>query len=141
MRFHRILTCSLVVLLSLSGCDESKRCKVKAGETNFNFDPNSAAYSRLNTVGGYEYFVGGNRGVVVVRTSLYSFVAFDRTCPEDGTSQLSVSDDWGSALMECPTCGSRFNVYGDGAPIDGSATRCFLYQYRTRMDDGLLYIY
>lgn len=131
----------LLALVLLAACGKEVACDVPIGLTNFTIDPNSALYSGLNNVGGYMYLTGGYRGVIVVRTARDQFVAFERACPEDGTSAVEVSDDWGCALLECPTCHSCFITESDGLPMEGSVTACPLYQYGTTYSGGLLYVY
>lgn len=87
------------------------------------------------------YFTGGYLGVVVVRTSYNSFVAFERACPEDNATQVVISEEWGSSILQCPKCGSCFIVEADGMPMDGSVTSCPLYQYSTHYSGGVLSIY
>lgn len=111
------------------------------GLTNFKIEPNAAYYSGLNNVGGYMYLTGGHRGVVVVRQAYDQFVAYERTCPADSTSAVKVSDEWGSAILECPQCKTRFIVDADGMPMDGGATSCPLYQYSTSYSGGVLWVY
>ncbi len=139
---------SLLFLLALAtcwllpiGCNRGDHCRVPIGEANFTIQPNNAAYSGLNNPGGYNYFYGGHRGIVVVRTFLDEFVAYERTCPLDTNTQLFVSDSIGAAVLECPRCLSRFSTYSDGMPLDGSATTCCLYQYSTHYDGTNLTIY
>ena len=131
----------LLAVLLVAACGKETVCNVPFGLTNFTLDPNSAYYSGLNNVGGYMYLTGGYRGVIVVRIARDQFVAYERTCPEDGTSAVEVSPDWGSALLECPTCHSCFITETDGLPMEGSVTLCPLYQYATTYSDGLLYVY
>ena len=131
----------LLATLFLAACGKDTVCNVPIGLTNFQIEPNSALYYGLNNVGGYEYLTGGHRGVIVVRIARDQFVAYERTCPEDGTTPVVVSDDWGSALLECPACHSCFITETDGLPMEGSATKCPLYQYGTTYTDGILYVY
>lgn len=141
MVFRRMLLAVAVVgCLVAGGCNKGERCKVSIGDARFHIEPDNAAYGNLNNVGGYEYFEGGHRGVIVVRMGLYDFVAYERTCPEDNTTKVVVSEDWGSTVLECPVCGSRYNAYGNGEPLTGSATRCCLYQYYCHYDGRTLYV-
>lgn len=133
--------CLLAVALLFTACVNNNECKVSIGDATFQCDPNSAAYSGLNHVGGYEYFTGGHRGVVVVRLSLTEFMAFERTCPCDNDSRVVVSSDYGAQVLECPTCHTLFSTNNYGNPMDGAATRCPLYQYSTRYTGGILYVY
>ncbi len=130
----------LLPLWLLSACGDS-RCHVPIGNATFTIDPNSAMYSQLNHVGGYMYFTGGHRGVIVIRTSYTDFLAYERTCPLDTTAAVAISDEWGSVALECPACHSLFLVDADGSPANGSATPCSLFQYSTTYNNGLLYVY
>lgn len=138
---RRFVPLSLLLFLVVAGCGKDNKCEVHMGETNFTIEPDSARYPGLNNVGGYMYFTGGYRGVVVVRIAYDQFVAFERTCPEDNVSVVEVSEEWGSQLLVCPECGSRFIVAADGIPADGSATPCSLAQYSTSYSGGSLMVY
>ncbi len=132
----------VLLLASINvACERDGQCSVSIGSTNFTIEPNSAYYYGLNNVGGYMYLTGGHRGVVVVRTAYDRFVAYERTCPDDNTSAVVVSGDWGSAILECPECHSCFIVEAEGMPLEGSATSCPLYQYSTMYSGGILYVY
>lgn len=134
------LLSALFLFVLFSGCKE-RQCFVPIGLTNFEIEPNSSYYSGLNNVGGYMYLTGGHRGVVVVRLALDRFVAYERTCPADSTTAVEITDDWGSALLECPKCHTCFIVDADGMPMDGGATACPLYQYSTSYSGGVLWVY
>ncbi|MCQ2278514.1 MAG: hypothetical protein MJZ62_04345 [Bacteroidales bacterium] len=134
---------SLILLFCclISACQHENPCRVTIGETNFSIDPNTDAnYAPLFHVGGYIYLTGGHHGVVVVRTALTEFVAYERTCPCNNHSRVEMSKDW-SGLLECPECHTLFNVYNFGYPMDGGATSCPLYQYSTTYDGSRLYVY
>ena len=138
---RRLAAMALVAAVALSACRRDSACRVPAGEATFSLYPDEATYHALNIVGGYEYFVGGHRGVVVVRTQQDAFVAYERSCPLDTNTQVSVSADLGSAVLECPKCHSRFSTFTDGVPLQGSATPCSLFQYSTMYDGDRLYVY
>lgn len=137
----RILNIAFLMALLLTACGRDHQCKVSIGATGFHVEPNSAQYPGLNNVGGYQYLTGGHRGVVIVRTAYNDFVCYERTCPCNDSSQVSVSKTWGSSILECPDCHSLFSVYNDGMPMDGSVTSCNLFQYSTTFDGTKLYVY
>lgn len=142
MKTGRRRLLALVVLIAIVvSCGRDSNCKVSIGAANFCIEPNSAYYYGLNNVGGYMYFTGGHRGIVVVRTAYDHFVAYDRTCPEDNSTPVEVSEEWGSTLLECPVCHSRFITETDGMPLEGSTTSCPLYQYSTSYSGGELWVY
>lgn len=139
----RVLIASILLVFALQllcSCKRDKQCNTPIGASACTIDPNSPLYNNLNNVGGYEYIVGGNHGVFVMRTGLNDFVAYERTCPRDHDAAVVVEDGWDGTVLRCPVCGSRFNTYADGMPLDGSATSCPLYEYSTTYD-GMLYIY
>lgn len=86
------------------------------------------------------YLTGGYHGVIVIRTAIDQFVAFERACPLDGAA-VETTDDWGADLLECPECHSVFLTGSDGMPMDGSDTHCPLFQYSTTYSGGILYVY
>ena len=133
---HLLVLCSSLLLL-LASCNPETRCDTPMGDASCQLD--LIQYPNLTGGNGYEYIVGGYQGVVVIRTSLEQYVAYERTCPHDH-GRLSVSGDYGTAVLECPECHSCFNAFADGMPIDGSQTSCPLYQYSTHYASGILYI-
>lgn len=129
------------VFLLCVGCGKNDICNVPIGEANFSIDPNSPEYPGINNCDGYEYFVGGNQGIVVIRTGYYTFVAYERTCPYDHGRLIVPYEESGNMVLKCPVCGSRY-INTDGAPLEGSVSYCYLYRYGTYYDQssGRLYV-
>ena len=134
-RFSRLIILFSCFLLCLS-CKNEEEAPV--GYVNFTIDPNSPMYSNLNTVGGYEYLVGGYRGVVVFRYSWDEFFAYERACPKDNEAAVVV-DTASSVILICPKCGSKF-IYTDGTPVEGPA-KSPLRSYSTHYDGNVLHVY
>jgi len=82
----------------------------------------------------------GYRGILIHCTNMSEYVAFDCACPYCLETGLIPDDTRRAALLECPDCGSRFDVFF-GNPLDGSLTSCMLYQYNTHYDGRYLSIY
>lgn len=129
-----------VALLSLAGCKKVVQCQVPIGLSACQLQPDSPLYAGLNHVGGYEYLMGGYHGMVVVRAGYADFVVYERCCPFD-KGIVEVDKTFGSDILTCPTCGSRFSTFADGMPMDGSRTPCSLYQYGCTFDGSTLFIY
>lgn len=129
----------LCLLLLFAGCKHEGVCDVPFGDATAQLDPNDPLYPGLNTVGGYEYLHGGHQGIVVVRTGINDFVAFECTCPYD-QGLIEVSSDYAGSVLQCKECGSCFLAESYGAPLEGSKTPCSLYQYATYYDGWTLYI-
>lgn len=123
----------LVVLASCKG----DRCDTPFGKGD-TFDINQ--FAELNNVGGAVILNRGYKGILVRRVNYSDFVAFECACPKDHEVALEIDGDWGAALLVCPVCGSRFETeYGN--PLEGAATPCPLYEYRTSFDGNILSIY
>ncbi|HTL81580.1 MAG TPA: hypothetical protein VL651_07740 [Bacteroidia bacterium] len=83
---------------------------------------NEPQNSALATVGGWKYFPGGNRGVIVYRKGVTEFMAYERTCPylpEQSNSFVSV-DTTNNAFMKDASCGSTF-LLSTGENVGGAA--------------------
>ena len=140
VKTNNIVLLLILAASLLAGCDKDRMCKVPIGDANCQIDPNSALYPGLNNLSGYQYLYGGYQGIVVIRIGWSEFVAYECTCPYDH-GRLEMAEDYDNNIfLECPECGSLFNTYADGAPIEGSKTSCFLQQYYTNYDGRLLYI-
>lgn len=134
----RPLLCLLALLALFAGCEKWSSCRVPIGDATCQIDPNSPLYPGLNIVGGYEYIVGGYSGIVVSRTGMYDFRAYERSCPVD-TGRLEMAEGFGNIVLECPKCHARFNTY-DCCPLQGSSTSCFIAEYNAYYSGGILYI-
>ncbi|MBQ0161139.1 MAG: hypothetical protein MJZ99_01460 [Bacteroidales bacterium] len=139
MAWSRRIVWVLAALVLLASCGKENRCRVPIGDAACSIDPNSALYPGINNCDGFEYIVGGYNGVVVIRTGFNTFAAYERTCPQD-SARLVMAEGYGNIVLECPACGSKFNTFDDGAPLEGSRTYCYLYKYGTYYDGQLLYI-
>ena len=129
---------SLLVLGSMmfAGCVEENDTPM--GYVYFTINPNSTFCTNLNHVGGYEYFIGGYKGVIIFRYSWTEFLAYERACPHCHEVGVEVQEQSG-VILECPQCGSQF-IYTDGSPIKAPAVSS-LRQYSTYYDGSQLHVY
>ncbi|HET6991733.1 MAG TPA: hypothetical protein VFJ43_10435 [Bacteroidia bacterium] len=76
----------------------------------------------LATTGGWKYFPGGNRGVVVYRKGINEFVAYERTCPylPDQSNSFVQVDTTNNVLLKDVSCSSEF-LLSDGSTVSGPA--------------------
>jgi nitrite reductase/ring-hydroxylating ferredoxin subunit len=101
---------------------------------------NNPSYMTLTAVGGYMYFSGGSRGIVVFRSTNDEFNAFDRHCsyePEETCGVLSVQSD--NVTMKCACCASVFSLYY-GSLQSGPAVQP-IKRYNTTFDGTTLRVY
>jgi len=75
-------------------------------------DLNSAAYSKLNTVGNYVVV----SGVVIARVSASAFAAVTQVCSHEGQRKVVFN----AGEFYCPVHGARFDTAGKGLNANGS---------------------
>jgi len=116
--FKRVFILSLFLLEISSGCKkESASSSTTTGvpnvEVNFSVDISNGLYANLATVGGYEYVSGGYDGIILFCNASVSYLAFDRGCPYDCTTNtkaiITVQTNGISAV--CPVCGTTYSLY------------------------------
>lgn len=127
-----------LIFFSTTSCKKENQNNIPNVYVYININPNSAMYSRLSVIGGWEYLIGGYRGILVYRSSLDEFVAFDRACTYDYKLESAQIQVDGLTMIDS-TCGSRFLIL-DGSPVNGPAN-VSLKQYRTSYENYSLSIY
>jgi cytochrome b6-f complex iron-sulfur subunit len=75
-------------------------------------DLNSAAYTKLNTVGNYVIV----SGIVIARVSATAFAAVTQVCSHEGKRQVVFN----AGEFYCPAHGARFDIAGKGLNSTGS---------------------
>lgn len=90
-------------------------------------DLNSAAYSKLNTVGNYVIV----SGIVIARVSATAFAAVTQVCSHEGQRKVVFN----AGEFYCPAHGARFDIAGKGLNSTGSRG---LKTYATTLDGTTL---
>ncbi|MBN2639784.1 MAG: hypothetical protein JXR65_11945 [Bacteroidales bacterium] len=142
----------VVLLFFFSGCGKGNyNPDIKPADVQINIDPGSTLYQSLNTVGGWVYVKNGDpgvylsiesRGVIIYRTGISSFVAYDRIPPNDpnkcgSTTQLIVGDNFPFAKDPCT--GNLYNLQ-DGTLYSGSGSYPMV-RYQAQYDGQMLHVY
>ena len=84
-------------------------------------------------VGGYEYFSGAIKGLVVYRVDMTNFCAYDRACPYDWKENGRVSiDSLNPFELICDRCQSTFNIL-TGYPIGTTKADAPLRAYKATL--------
>ncbi|MBN1338411.1 MAG: hypothetical protein JXA03_03760 [Bacteroidales bacterium] len=123
-----------------SGCkkDNGSEGDIPNVYVNFTLYPNSLNYI---AVSNYIYVNNqGYRGIIVFRTDLYTFMAYERTCPFDpgnDCAQVEVEPSNITAVDSC--CMTQYNLI-NGSAFSGPGTLP-LKQYKTSFDGDILIIY
>ncbi|GAB4135493.1 MAG: hypothetical protein Fur0041_09600 [Bacteroidia bacterium] len=129
----------IVMLLQLNSCKKEQQGvpNIYVNLTVYVNEPQNIA---LTTVGGWKYFTGGYRGLLVFRKSQNEFICYDRACPYlvDEPSSFVEVDTSNNIILEDKSCGSKFLIQ-DGSTIQSPAL-IPLKQYRTVYDGTTLRI-
>ncbi len=134
----------LLILLTVgSGCrnGDDDELFVPRVATDLTININLPGYSALSNPGGWAYVNGGSRGIVVYRSSLTDFSAFDRHCTYQVLDGCKISVLDGIIAEDTTCCNSRFEII-TGFPTEGPADRQ-LQPFRTQFNPNanLLRIY
>ena len=105
---------------------------------SFTLNLESTQYIELNGIGGWAYFSGGYKGIIIYRWSIDEFMAFDRACPYHPYDPcgLVVVDD--PPIARCDCCGSQYLMI-DGSVFEGPS-KFPLKQYRTYYQEPYLQV-
>ncbi len=128
-RLNYTLWLLILLLLPTNSCDKDNRHPVPNVLVEFAINTESTQHIELNSIGGWAYYTGGFRGIIIYRYSEDEFKAFDRGCPYhpyDECARITVSDP---PLAVDTCCNSTFLLI-DGSPVSGPA-RHPLKEYRT----------
>ena len=112
----------LLLILLIMGCrGKAPADQVPLVPVDFSLNILLPTYSRLQLVGNYAYLEAGYRGIVLYRSGLDRFQAYDRACtyaPSQSCHRVSVVDSL--MILQCACCDSRFSLL-DGAAVRGPA--------------------
>lgn len=116
-------------MLFLSGCVKENRHPVPFVPVQFSINIESTQHIELNSIGGWAYYTGGFRGIIIYRISADEFKAFDRACPHHPFDPCAIVKVNNPPLAEDECCGSIFElIYG--SPVSGPA-KVPLREYKT----------
>jgi hypothetical protein len=136
----RAILILLVILFGQSCKKEEPQPEIPYVYVNFTVNPNSTEYLELNSVNGWVTVYGGYQGIILFRSTIYDFMAFERACPNDPTEPgARITVDTSGTTAYCPVCKSKY-ILIDGSVYDGPS-HWPLKQYGTTYDGSLLYVY
>lgn len=122
-----------------TSCSRDNLCDTPFGD-GAAIDIYQPDFAALLSVGGTLTINRGYKGIFIRRVSFSDFVAFECACPHCHEERLTPDPDWNGAVLQCSSCHSQFETeYGN--PLNGSATSCPLFEYRTHFDGYTLEIY
>jgi nitrite reductase/ring-hydroxylating ferredoxin subunit len=141
----KIINILIIVLtvISLTSCKKSKYDVIPDVYVDFTIDLNDPEFFVLNAAtnskivtsltnnwgarsAGYD-----NNGIIVYRSAMDEFYAYDRTCPHDYvTNGLSVKVNVDFLNAICPKCSTNYSLEIGGTPVSGPG-RYPLKNYKT----------
>ena len=129
--------CILGLIVGFTACKDDFD---EWGYVNFYIEPDTTEYYNLNEgTRCWEYFEGGNRGVIIFRNSHYEFMAYERSCVvKNCKGRLEVEED-NNVIIRCQKCGNEWLGF-DGSPLSSSSATRMLYSYCAYYDGWRLYV-
>ncbi len=127
----------IVVLFSAVSCTKDDMHPVPYYPVDFIINVESTQHIELNSIGGWAYYTGGFRGIIIYRAQEDEFTAFDRACPYHPYSncRIIVEDP---PLAKGTECESVFLlIYG--SPVSGPSKHP-LRAYRTSFGYPYLHV-
>jgi hypothetical protein len=123
----------ILCAVSLSECrNRTNEHTVPNTPVNIDIDINLAQYNNLNFIGGWVYLSGGFNGIIVHRSTVDIFAAYDRQAPYQVADRCRVNVDSNNVTCSDDCSGSEWLLY-DGQLVKGPASHP-LKQYRTSFD-------
>jgi len=119
-------------------CEKPKQHPLPNVEVDIILNLNNAENTALKIVGGSKIIEGGINGIIIYRTDLYNFKAFEITCPHNPDENCKVETNGGYAT--CPCCESVYFLY-DGSVSQGSVSAWPLKSYQTDYSEPSLWIH
>ena len=156
-RFLSILILfATVMFFSASSCNKGVvNPNVPIVSIDIVIDPNSTLFFDLNVAGGWTYLDGkpgvyippGSRGIIVYRVDMNTFLAYERTPPNEPNACCDSQTNVCTALVVgdyypfvVDTCNNNKYSILDGALFEGTGSFPLI-RYRTDYDGATLHIY
>jgi Rieske Fe-S protein len=128
-----------LIMIGATGCNTNDS-NIPNVAVDFRIPISNPSYISLNAVGGYVYLLGGSKGIIVVRSSIDQFRAFDRHCPYNPIEGCKVTVNDTDIEAECDVCCNSKFLALDGSVIQGPSPLP-LKEYQTNFDGNILYIF
>jgi len=136
-RFYYIL---IVLFLFTVSCSKDDNSQIPLVNVNLFLNMNNPEFINLNAPGGWVYYIGGSRGLIIYRVSTSDFNVYDRHCTFDSSNSCAlVSVEVNNITGKDNCCGSQFLIT-DGSITQGPATLA-LKQYQTSFDGSVLHVF
>lgn len=127
----------VIIVIVLISCTKDDRHPVPFYPVDFIVNIESTQNIELNSIGGWAYYTGGFRGIIIYRAQEDEFTAFDRACPYHPYSECRIIVE-DPPLARGSDCESVFLLL-DGSPVSGPSKHP-LRAYRTSFSYPYLHV-
>ena len=132
IRFYLLL---VILSIILFGCkDNTEENPVQPAYINFSLNLNDPEFQDLKIPGNSIFVRSAGTSIVIYRSTVDEFVAYDRICTYEAKENILVVADSSAIMVKCTKCGSKY-ILIDGSPQDGPA-RHTLRPYNVTYDGG-----
>jgi len=144
---------AVLITFSVTGCKKNKNDVIPDVYVDFTINLSDPEFFELNAIGntrivtrytnnwGYSAAGYGDNGIIVYRSTLEDFYAYDCTCPYDfvinGTSVKLKID---GIFAVCPVCGTTYALPSFGTPYSGVG-RYPLKNYKTNFNGQFVHVW
>jgi nitrite reductase/ring-hydroxylating ferredoxin subunit len=149
----RIFSIAFLFLLTLKGCERDKNDVIPDVYVDFYLDLTDPEFFPLTAVGNFVIVTSATNnigadaagfsgnGIIVYRSMIDEFNAYDRTCPHDyATNGTSIRVNADGIYAVCPDCGTNYALPSFGTPTSGPG-RYPLKNYRTSFDGRFIRVW
>lgn len=144
----------LVFSVAFSGCKNQNNDVIPDVYVNFQIDLlYDIEFRDLNAIGNHVIVTSGtnnwgsraagydNNGIIVYRSLMDEFNAYDRTCPYDyAVNNASVKVNVDFTIAVCPSCSTRYSLSAFGTTISGPG-KYPLKNYNTSFDGRFITVW
>ena len=140
-----------LLIMSLTSCKPEIIDPIPDTAIRFTIDINDMEFNALQSLGGSTVVTSatnnfGSRaagfnhnGILIYRSLVDEFMAFDRTCPHcyatDKLSFIISTEDNASITAKCPHCDTEYFLEYNGMPNSGPG-KYYLKNYKTTLNNG-----
>jgi hypothetical protein len=131
------------VLIIVFACKKEKNTNnsnIPNQSVNIVIYPNDPQFvSTIGVPGGWCYITGGNKGIIVYRSTNTDFIAYERTCTYDPSTNSAIVVMSDNITIRDTVCGSKFNMLN--ATVTQGPAAASLKTYTCQYDGSALHIY
>jgi nitrite reductase/ring-hydroxylating ferredoxin subunit len=148
-----IFLITVLMAVLLTSCKKSKNDVIPDVYVDFYIDLNDIIFRDLDAIGNHVIVTSqtnlwgpksagyNDNGIIVYRSDLENFNAYDRTCPHDfAVNELSIKVNVDFTIAICPRCGTNYALSAGGMPMSGPG-RYPLKNYKTSFDGQSVHVW